>query len=174
MRSNRLFILVLIIAIGFTVYFNLSGQNLSKDEKPEIGFQAPSLSLEHLNSDKVYSLESTDKPIVINFWASWCGPCREEAPDLVNLHEQYKDDIEVYAINLTNTDSIVGVERFVEKYGFTFPVLMDKEGEISEKYHVLSIPTTFFVDANGTIVHKIVGYASKNDLELNFGRLTGR
>jgi cytochrome c biogenesis protein CcmG/thiol:disulfide interchange protein DsbE len=174
MRSNRLFILILIIAIGLTVFINLSGQTLSEDERPEIGFQAPSFSLERLDSDELYSLGSTDKPIVINFWASWCGPCREEAPDLVHLQEQYKDEVEVYAINLTKTDSIVGVQRFVEEYGFTFPVLMDREGEIGEKYQVLSIPTTFFVDANGTIVHKIVGYASKNDLELNFSRLAGR
>jgi cytochrome c biogenesis protein CcmG/thiol:disulfide interchange protein DsbE len=174
MRSNKLFILLLIVAVGVTVYFNLSGQNLSKDERPEIGFQAPDFSLERLDSDDMYSLESTDKPIVINFWASWCGPCREEAPELVRLHEQYKDDVEVYAINLTNTDSLVGVERFVEEYGFEFPVLLDRKGEIGGKYQVLSIPTTFFVDANGTIVHKIVGFASKTDLEFNFGRLAGR
>jgi cytochrome c biogenesis protein CcmG/thiol:disulfide interchange protein DsbE len=174
MRSNRLFILILIVAVGMTVYFSLSGQSLSKDQRPEIGFQAPSFSLDALDSDKTYGLESTNKPIVINFWASWCAPCREEAPDLVRLYDQYRDNLDVYAINLTNSDSMTNVERFVNEFGFEFPVLLDQEGDVGKTYQVLAIPTTFFIDENGTIVHKIVGFASSSDLEMHFRRLAGR
>lgn len=101
------------------------------------------------------------------------GPCRLEAPDLVRLHEEYQDDVDIYAINLTDSDNMSSVEQFVEEFGFEFPVLLDKDGAVGNTYRVIAIPTTIFINANGIIENKIVGYAPKADLESNFRKLAG-
>lgn len=174
MRSKGLFLIVFIAAIGLTIFFNKTESSFSSEERPQVGFKAPGFSLEALNSNELYGLEDLGKPIVINFWASWCGPCREEAPDLVSLYEEYKDEIEIYAVNMTSTDSLKEVKQFVDHYDFTFPVLLDHEGEVSKAYQVIGIPTTFFIDEDGNIVHKIAGFATYHDLEAGISRLVGR
>jgi cytochrome c biogenesis protein CcmG/thiol:disulfide interchange protein DsbE len=165
------FILLIVVTVTFTIYFGQSGKITSVDQKPEIGFQAPDFSLESLNFDQAFNLQDLDKPVVINFWASWCQPCRLEAPDLVELYEEYSNDVEIYAINLTDSDNIRSAESFVEEFGFEFPVLLDKDGTVGSAYQVLAIPTTYFINADGIIENKIVGYAPKSDLESNFRNL---
>lgn len=174
MRSKELFLILFIAVIAITLFLNMSEPSFSSDERPAVGFKAPGFSLEALASNETYGLENQSKPIVINFWASWCGPCREEAPDLVSLYEEYKDDIEIYAVNMTTSDSLKEIQRFVDQYGFTFPILLDQEGDVGRAYQVIGIPTTFFVDENGHIVHKIPGFATYHDLEVGFRRLAGR
>lgn len=171
MKNKWLFILIVVVTVALTIYFGQSEQTTPVDQKPEIGFQAPDFLLESLNSEQKFNLKDMDKPVVINFWASWCGPCRLEAPDLVRLYEQYKDDVEVYAINLTSSDNIRSVEQFVNEFSFEFPVLLDKHGSVGEAYQVLAIPTTYFVNADGIIENKIIGFAAKTDLESNFRKL---
>lgn len=174
MRSKGVFLILLVVAIGITFFFNKAEPSYSSEERPQVGFKAPGFSLEALDSTELYGLEDLDKPIVINFWASWCGPCREEAPDLVSLYDEYKDEIDIYAVNMTTTDSLKEVKLFVDHYGFTFPVLLDQEGEVSKAYQVIGIPTTFFIDKHGNIVHKIAGFATYQDLEAGIRRLAGR
>nr|WP_236838894.1 TlpA disulfide reductase family protein [Caldalkalibacillus salinus] len=136
----------------------------SQEVKAEVGFQAPSFFLEHLHTGEEYSLDSTDKPVLINFWASWCGPCKLEAPDMVKVYEEYGEHIDIYAINLTDVDDIPQVESFVEEYGFTFPVLLDEEGKVADQYNVMAIPTTFVVNSEGEVTAKHQGYATMDDL----------
>lgn len=96
------------------------------EELPRIGFKAPGFELLALDG-KEYGLEGVKgKPVVINFWASWCGPCRLEAPDLVELYEKYGENIEIYAVNQTFGDSEQAAKAFANEYGFKFPVLLDK------------------------------------------------
>lgn len=171
MNSKRIFILVFVVVIGVTFYNAFSGQTESMEEKPEVGFKAPAFELPALDSDQLYNLDSSDKPLVINFWASWCGPCELEAPDLAALYEKYKDQVEFYAINLTDTDTLEKVEQFVEKHQFSFPVLLDEKAKASRDYRILAMPTTFFIDKNGVIIHKHLGYATKSELEAPIRKL---
>jgi cytochrome c biogenesis protein CcmG/thiol:disulfide interchange protein DsbE len=140
-------------------------------ESSEIGYMAPSFELIGMDENN-YSLASLNgKPVVINFWASWCEPCKEEAPELVRLYNEYKEKLEIYAVNLTKNDRVKDVQDFVETYHLNFPVLLDSEGEIAKKYNVLAIPTTFFIDSDGRIVDQIIGIADKKTLEKKFGML---
>jgi cytochrome c biogenesis protein CcmG/thiol:disulfide interchange protein DsbE len=135
------------------------------EELPKVNFKAPSFSLRGLDEEN-YSLKTAKgKPLVLNFWASWCGPCKIEAPELVKLYDQYKNEFEIYAINMTANDSIEGARKFAEQFGFDFPVLLDVEGEITSKYRVVAIPTTFFVNEEGVIVDQIVGFGGADILE---------
>jgi cytochrome c biogenesis protein CcmG/thiol:disulfide interchange protein DsbE len=151
-----------------------TGQQESVDrykESSKIGYKAPAFELIGLN-EQMYSLESLHgKPVVINFWASWCDPCKEEAPELVRLYDAYKDDLEIYAVNLTKNDRVEDVAEFVKTYKFKFPVLLDSKGEVAKKYKVIAIPTTFFVNRDGVIVDQIIGIADKKVLEKKFEML---
>ncbi|TDL78804.1 TlpA family protein disulfide reductase [Peribacillus frigoritolerans] len=136
--------------------------------------KAPELKLTDINQ-KEYELKPPyDQPIVLNFWASWCGPCKMEAPDLVNLAEKYKGQVKIYAVNMTNQDSAEGAYMFAKDHGFSFPVLLDQAGEASSLYRVAAVPTTFFVDRNGEIVSVLTGYGGAELLEKRVRELIGK
>ncbi|WP_314001391.1 TlpA disulfide reductase family protein [uncultured Paenibacillus sp.] len=158
--------LLLLIAVGVLVVAAILQPNsINKEKTARIGFQAPEFELKALDGGS-YSLASLNgKPVLINFWASWCNPCRLEAPELVRLYAKYKGQIEVYAVNLTSDDTVKGAAAFAEEFGFTFPVLLDEKGTASKSYKIKSIPTTYFVDGNGQILDVVTGLASPDTLE---------
>lgn len=184
----------LILAIGIITYFSLndSGQNDSMmdidfdetssitelessavtsqpvdvDEKPLIGYKAPPLSLTDYRTGEVYDIHQSDKPVVINFWASWCGPCHVEAPELVALNERFKDGVNLYTVNLSQVDQPDAMDQFVQLYNFEFPVLTDDDGSIGSAYQILAIPTTLFINSEGIIEHIIRGYEETSEDEV--------
>ncbi|MBC8081095.1 MAG: TlpA family protein disulfide reductase [Gorillibacterium sp.] len=122
---------------------------------PRAGSLAPPFSLKSLDG-KVYNVDAKrEKPLLLTFWASWCGPCKEEAPLLSLLHNKYKNQIDVYAVNVTAEDRIRDVEAFAKRYSFSFPVLLDVKGEVAVMYRIYGIPTSFLIDRNGSIVEVI-------------------
>lgn len=148
-----------------------TGEEVKVEELPRIHFKAPSFELKGLD-DKSYTLESVKgKPIVLNFWASWCDPCKKEAPEMVKLYRNYKDYLEIYAVNLTTGDNLESVKKFVDEYGFSFPVLLDSKDVAASKYNIQAIPTTFFINADGIIVDQIIGYGGKTLLAKKFESL---
>lgn len=156
-------ILVAIVMLAILAIFQTSKPN--KEELSKVKHIAPQISLTGLDG-KIYTLEDLNgKPVVVNFWASWCGPCEDEAPELVRLYEKYSEKVEIYAVNVTTSDSVKGAIAFAEKYGFEFPVLLDIEGTVSEKYRIQSFPTTYFINGEGVIVEKVIGLLSPRDLE---------
>jgi cytochrome c biogenesis protein CcmG/thiol:disulfide interchange protein DsbE len=184
MKKQVIILAVIIVLVGFAVYQNASvGKsginqtgNSNLEELPRVGFKAPAFTLKSLDGQTHSTKQLAGKPIIINFWASWCGPCRVEAPEFVKLYAKYKNDLEIYAVNLTLQDNINDVKSFVETFGFTFPILMDddRKNQISDRFQVQAIPTTFFVDKNGMIVDKITGATDPKSLEKKFKNLISR
>lgn len=99
------------------------------------------------------------KIVFLNFWATWCPPCREEMPHMQNFYEQIKgQDIEIVAVNLTNLDDgQQAIERFVQDYKLTFPVLLDEDGSVGMEYEIMTIPTSYVLDTEGRIFQKVIG-----------------
>ncbi|MFD2371499.1 TlpA family protein disulfide reductase [Brevibacillus sp. GCM10020057] len=140
-------------------------------QKPQVGYVAPYFSLKALDN-QVYKVEGKrSKPVVLNFWASWCGPCRMEAPDLQKLYEKYKDQIDFYGINVTTSDSPEAAAAFVSAYKLTFPIPMDVAGTVSDLYLIQAFPTTYVVDTQGIIRKKIIGMIDAGTLELELRQL---
>lgn len=133
--------------------------------------KAPHLKLTDIQQKEYQLKPPYDQPIILNFWASWCGPCKMEAPDLVRLSEKYQDQVKIYAINMTNQDSEEGAYMFAKDYGFRFPVLLDKNGDAAALFRVAAVPTTFFVDENGEIVSVLTGYGGAEMLEMRLKEL---
>jgi peroxiredoxin len=125
---------------------------------PREGFAAPAFTLERLGGEQISLAELRGKVVVINLWASWCPPCRAEMPAIQRLYAANRGrGLEVLAINTTYQDSQAAAESFVREYGLTFPVLLDRTGEVSRLYHLRALPSTYFVDREGVIRQVIIG-----------------
>lgn len=107
------------------------------------------------------------KPIVINFWASWCGPCKSELPGFQSLYEEYKDDVVFLMVNLTDgkRDTVSGIKEFVSDNGYSFPVYYDVEYDAADTYGIYSIPETVFIRADGSLYDIRIGSMSEDVLE---------
>jgi thiol-disulfide isomerase/thioredoxin len=122
-----------------------------REEAPKLNFLAPSITLSALDKQQYHIGGERDKPLFVNFWASWCGPCELEAPYLEMLSKQYGDRIDFYAVNLTAMDKLDQAQQFAELYKWKFPVLLDLEGKAGELYRIRGIPTSFLIDEKGVI-----------------------
>jgi peroxiredoxin len=125
---------------------------------PREGFSAPDFTLDILGDGQVTLSKLRGKVVIINIWASWCPPCREEMPAIEKVYRAYKDlGLEVLGINTTNQDSEVEAAAFVQQLGLTFPIPLDRTGGVSAAYNVRGLPTTFFIDQEGVIREVVVG-----------------
>lgn len=122
---------------------------------PRAGAPAPAFSLKGLDGRGYEVGGKREKLLLLNFWASWCGPCEEEAPLLVKLYEKYAASLDLYAVNVTAEDSRANAESFAKAFAFPFPVLLDEQGQIAAKYRIFGIPTSFLINRDGDIVDVI-------------------
>lgn len=164
-RKTRWEILMLLsLAVGFlwTVGSRVPsavGAPLSSSPSPREGFLAPDFTLDTLDGNVVTLSELRGKVVVVNFWTTWCPPCRAETPALEKSYEQYKDSgVVILGVNLTNQDVIGEVESFVQEFGLTYPILLDRDGTVgSTLYQIKGLPSTFFVNRDGIIRTVLVG-----------------
>jgi thiol-disulfide isomerase/thioredoxin len=136
---------------------------------------APNFSLPDLNGDtNLRSLEDYEgKPVILNFWASWCVPCREEMPALQRIYEQYNPDgLVILGINQTFVDDLETARTFVQELSLTFPNVRDDEGDISGSlYRAMGLPTSVFIGQDGAIAHVQVGQLTDEQISLYSERL---
>lgn len=102
------------------------------------------------------------KPVVVNFWATWCGPCRAEMPELVALH---KTNPNVVVLEVNVQESLDVMQPFAEEFGMTMPVIVDETGAVRKLYGVRNLPTTVFVEPDGTIGARWAGLLTGDQLE---------
>ena len=95
--------------------------------------------------------------MVLNLWASWCIPCREETPAIEKIYQTYNGSLAVIGINVTSQDSETDVRAFVQELGLTFPIVLDRDGSVIARYQLLGLPSTFFIDRSGIIRSVIFG-----------------
>lgn len=132
---------------------NITTEDNTDNVGLERGELAPDFELATLEGETVHLSDFYGKPIMLNFWATWCAPCRAEIPDMQKFYED--KDVEVVAVNLTTSEhSKDDVPEFVDEFGMTFPVLLDDQGAASTIYQIQPIPTTFLIDSEG-LIHNI-------------------
>lgn len=125
---------------------------------PQTGFLAPDFTLEDQEGNTHTLSELRGQPVLINFWASWCPPCRAEMPAMQRAFEAYQEQgFLILAVNATNQDSVADAARFVAQRNLSFPILLDKNGSASRLYEVRSLPTSFFIGRDGIIQEVVVG-----------------
>jgi thiol-disulfide isomerase/thioredoxin len=125
---------------------------------PREGFPAPDFTLDTLDSDADTLSAYRGKVVIVNLWASWCGPCRAEMPALQNVYTAHRErGLEVLAVNATFQDSRADALEFARSLGLTFPILLDRDGAVSKRYLLRALPSTFFIDRQGVIRAVIFG-----------------
>jgi cytochrome c biogenesis protein CcmG/thiol:disulfide interchange protein DsbE len=127
--------------------------------------KAPDFTLKNTEGNNVSLADYKGKIILIDFWATWCPPCRKGIPDLVELQKQYKDDFVVIGISLDREKTIKDVVPFVKEYKINYPVVYGDENVANKFGGIQAIPTSFIIDKNGNIVDKHVGLVDKSVYE---------
>ncbi len=123
-------------------------------EGTQVGNPAPDFQLQNLDGQTVSLGNLQGKPLLINFWATWCPPCRSEMPYIQEIYEEWSDKgLVLLAINIGESSS--KVEEFMQSHNLSFTVLLDTRQDITQKYNIQYIPTTFFIDKDGIIQHKL-------------------
>ena len=136
---------------------------------------APDFTVLDKDGNTVRLSEKFGKPIVINFWATWCPPCKQELPDFDKLCKEYGDRVVFMIVNLTDgyRDTVDGTKRFVSGKGYTFPVYFDTKDNAASAYNVSSIPQTTFIDAKGNIYTTRIGAMNEATLRIYLNALLG-
>ncbi|MBS4195447.1 redoxin domain-containing protein [Lederbergia citri] len=123
----------------------------------------PDFELTTLEGEKVRLSDFNGKKVILNFWATWCPPCRAEMPHMENFYKKHaeKMNVEIIAVNLTAEErggnGPEKVKKFIEEYGITFRVPLDEAGEVADKYRIIPIPTSYLIGTNGVVQKKILG-----------------
>lgn len=131
------------------------------------GMTAPDFTLKTLDGKEAKLSDYRGQPVLLNFWASWCPPCKAEMPHMEEFYKEHKDQpFTILAVNLTNMDKGMDeITSFADDYGLTFPILLDEDGAIGTEYQAHAIPTSYVIDPDGVIAHKITGPMSKDMLK---------
>lgn len=149
-------VLALIVLLGGA--FRPQATSARSEALPEVGHLAPDVALHDLTGRLSTLSEHWGKIVMLNFWATWCGPCRLEMPEIETLFEQEPADLVVAAVNMTDTErSPEYVAAFLKYFDYRFPVLFDLDGSAARAYRIFAIPTTFFVGPDGIIRAKHAG-----------------
>jgi peroxiredoxin len=143
--------------IGFTARLGTETTQ-GRIPAPRPGFLAPDFTLQTLAGETVRLGDLEGQPVILNLWASWCPPCRSEMPAIQAVYEDYQaEGLQVLALNTTYQDSLRDVQGFVDQLGLTFPILIDPDGAASRPYELNSLPSTYFIRADGMIMDVVVG-----------------
>ena len=198
MNKKNIIILAIavLVVVGLSVFFisNMPGNNNvagspaagnpgetnTTGEKPNLppghvdvsaivaGELAPDFTLTNMEGKEVKLSDYKGKLVYLNFWATWCGYCDEEMPDLQALNAE-NDDLVVLAVNVREDKDTV--QAYLEKGGYDFPVLLDLEGEIAGTYLVSGMPTTYFINSKGVLLDRYPGMMDKDQMEEILGKM---
>ncbi len=156
-------------------YGEVSGGNGASGVQTGIekGQKAPDFELQDLQGRKVKLSDYQGKMVLLNFWATWCPPCKLEMPHMEKFYQAFKQDgdLVVLAVDATTTErSVDNVVQFSKDYGLSFPVVLDAKGEVSDKYQITAFPTSYVIDAEGIIHGKVQGAMNYDMMKQLFGK----
>ncbi|RSL32023.1 TlpA family protein disulfide reductase [Salibacterium salarium] len=165
---NHKYVTILVLAtaaaaIAYVLFANISVQKVGTD----IGDTAPNYELPMYNGQTASLTDYEGDIIVMNMWASWCEPCKEEVPALLDFHNSYKEQgVTVLTVNMDLKGSKKAAEEFVEDYNMTTtPAMKNGEGKVDDLYNITHLPTTYIISRDRTIVEKVAGPLSFEQLE---------
>lgn len=173
-------LVALLLLITFAIVQAMDRQDKQADQKAgnqeqlgglTVGAKAPNFTLNSLEGEAISLSDYKGKKILVNFWATWCPPCKKEMPAIQQFSDEAGEDMIVLAVNIDPENDPIG---FANKYKLTFPILLDHQEvkkPISDQYQVMAIPSTFFIDSKGNIQNKFIGEMKLKDIKQNMSRL---
>jgi thiol-disulfide isomerase/thioredoxin len=157
---------MLVVSIGYqflTSNFNSNNNDVDQNISGQV---AKDFTVIDVNGKEVSLSDFKGKPVVVNFWASWCPPCKEEMPYFNELYKELGDEVQFMMVDLVDgsRETVDAAKAFIKENGYEFPVYFDTDQEAAIAYGIYSIPTSIFIDAEGKIVRSITGSMTKTDL----------
>ncbi|SDJ24871.1 thiol-disulfide oxidoreductase ResA [Alteribacillus bidgolensis] len=151
---------VLAVLIGYVLYSNFTGEDTLVKE----GETAPNFELRTLEGGTVELEDYRGQGVFLNFWGTYCPPCEEEFPYIENQYMEYQEKgVEVLAVNVGESD--LAVERFVDRHNLSFPILMDEQKAVLDRYGVGPLPSTFLINEEGEIIDILTGGMTEEDIQ---------
>jgi len=180
-RSYPLYFLLAIIGIALVLFVGLKffGQKIQQEQvvlPPQASLQdlgpAPDIKVKLLDSNKEVSLKDfKGKPLIINFWASWCPSCREEAPTLAKVAKEHKKHVTFLGIIVQDTEP--QVRAYIKEFGVTYQNGWDVQEQSAQAYKITGVPETYFIDSQGNLRAKWIGAINEENLQKLVNQLTG-
>ena len=146
-------------------FFSLGGQPLGAEQGdgPGIGDPAPAFTLLDTDGKPAQLSDFRGKVVLVNFWATWCPPCRKEFPELAKAYDEHNGDFVILGVDLQeNTGE---VRKFVEEFGAKFPIVIDVDASVSKAYRLVGLPSSFFIDQQGILRDQFFGPLSRKTLD---------
>jgi peroxiredoxin len=139
----------------------------------QVGNTAADFALQKPDGQTVKLSDYVGKKVILNFWASWCPPCREETPALAKFYKDYENqNVVLLGVNLTNTEKTRDdAINFAKQSNVTFPILLDTEGKAADQYALVAYPTTVIIDSHGEIRYKYIGGVSYDALKKTIAKI---
>ena len=146
----------------------------TSSESQPTAVAAPNFTVQDVNGNAVSLSDFKGKPVVLNFWASWCPPCKGEMPDFESIYKLRGQEVHFLMVNLTDgqQETVSTASAFIAEQGYTFPVYYDTQLDAATKYGVYSVPATYFIDANGSAVAQASGAIDAATLEYGISMIT--
>ncbi|MGP7816108.1 thiol-disulfide oxidoreductase ResA [Niallia sp. 01092] len=166
MKKKRLLLrviilLLLIVASAYTIYESITAKQA---EKVQIGQKAPDFVLLDQNGEQQKLSNYKGQGVFLNFWATWCKPCENEIPTINELYTRDKSkDVQVLSVNVGESSFVVN--RFIEQYDLTFPIMIDSEELVQEAYRINPLPVTFLIDKEGFIIDIYTGELTESKIQ---------
>ncbi len=158
MRSSILIIIA--FAIGYTIYSSMS----TESKVVKAGDEAPDFHLTTLDGKTVQLSDFKGKGVFLNFWATYCPPCKDEMPYMDNQYAEFKEKgVEILAVNVGEPP--LTAEKFAQRYDLSFPILMDEREEVYKAYGVKPIPATFLIDKDGIVVDRVTKGLTEEEIK---------
>jgi cytochrome c biogenesis protein CcmG/thiol:disulfide interchange protein DsbE len=165
LKDNRRWFIFTLIVLTLGIVWTFSSRSTvnvansgAPPPSPREGFTAPDFTLDLLGGGQVTLSTLRGKVVLVNLWASWCPPCRAEMPAIEKIYRTFKPQgLEVLAVNMTNQDSETAAAAFIQELGLTFPIPLDRNGEVGARYALRGLPSSYFIDRKGIIRSVVVG-----------------